>query len=96
MSDKLRGLPSKQEVLWCLIPPISHRFERRRAVERAVDLRSPKLGRVPGQPFLLRHFLWIERTAPAVIGPSRGADKAVAHGISDRLGVFLNMPDNGG
>src|SRR5262249_42155319 len=55
------------------------RRERGRPVERAVDLGGGELPGVPAQPVLFRDILRIERPAPAVIGPARGADDHLVH-----------------
>src|SRR5262245_60514755 len=82
VSDELRCLPSKTELLGCLIAPRPHCLERGRAVERTVDLGGRKPGGVPGEPVPLRYLLRIERPAPAVIGPARRAYAYAAHALT--------------
>ncbi len=93
MRDEFRRLPREQEGLRRLVAPTPHGRERRRPVERAVDLGGRKLRRVPGEPILLRHLLGIERPTPAVIGPTRRADEGFAH-CGARLGKLADMLDN--
>ena len=82
MRDELRGLPREQEILRGLIAPGPYRFQRGRAVERAVDFGGRKLGRVPGEPIPFPQIPGIEPLAPAIIGPPRGTDENLAHAVT--------------
>src|SRR5262249_50094315 len=79
VGDEFRPLPSEHEVLRRLVAPGAHRLERRRTIERAVDLGGGKPASIPAQPVLFRDIRRIERPAPAVIGPARGADEHLFH-----------------
>src|SRR5262249_20939746 len=97
MRDEFRRLPGEAEIAWRLGAPGAHRVERRRTVERAVDLGGRKLRGVPGEPILLRHGLWVEPAAPAVISPARRADQNAAHvlntlALSKKLMLNNAMP----
>ena len=79
MGDELGRLPGEQEAVRRLLAPRPHGVQRRRAVERAVDLGGAEAAAVMAEPGLLRHLLGIERPAPAVIGPAGGADMHARH-----------------
>src|SRR5215210_1544086 len=74
MSDELRGLPGKPKIVGGLVEPALHRLERRRAVERRVELGRTEAGGVPGERVLLPDVLREERPPPGVVVPARGAD----------------------
>ena len=79
VGDELRRLPGEHKAARGLLAPAAHRFERGRAIKRAIDLGARELRCIPGEPALLRHVFGIERTAPAIISPSRSADENLAH-----------------
>src|SRR4051812_10111881 len=79
MRDELRCLPREYEVVRRLIAPRLHGLERRRAIERAVDLGARKLLTVPGKPILFRHVLRIEWPTPSVVGPPRSTNPNALH-----------------
>src|SRR5262249_30946896 len=80
--DEFGRLPSEAEIAWRLGAPAAHRLERRRAVERTVDLGSRKLRGVPSEPILFRHGFRVEGAAPSVIGPAGRADQNAAHHLN--------------
>src|SRR5690606_15516673 len=80
--DVLRRFPRKLEAVRCLVPPLADGFESRSAIERAIDLRTGKLGSIPAEPALSGNIGWIERPPPIVVCPARRPDPDLAEGRS--------------
>jgi hypothetical protein len=54
MGNELRRLPREQKILQGLVPPRCYSLQRRRSIERAINLGGRKLSSVPAKPFGFR------------------------------------------
>ena len=66
-------------MLWRMIAPCSHRFERGRAIERAVDLSRREMLGVPTQPISLGNFFRIKGMTPTIVRPTGSPDPEIVH-----------------
>src|SRR6185437_2094958 len=96
MGDELGCLPGEHEIAGRVATPAAHGFERRRAVECAVDLGGGELRGVVREPAALRQLVGIKRAAPAVIHPAGCADANFADTSFAAAGVAHALRAAGG
>jgi hypothetical protein len=78
VGNEFRRLPGEHKVTRRIIAPCTYRFERGRAIERAVDLGGGEPACVVPKPMLPRHLFRIESATPSIVGPSGRSDPDVA------------------